>query len=100
MSHVSDSDLELTSVDRPSLQVSSSRFEGPDFNWAQRRAREKEFVDTQPTVVVIGAGHIGLQVAARLQYLEVATLVLEKLPRVGDVVRINRSPSESPLTIH
>ncbi|THH13751.1 hypothetical protein EW146_g6505 [Bondarzewia mesenterica] len=65
-------------------KVGPTRFEGPDFDWVRRRASENEFVDSQPTVVVIGGGHIGLQVAARLKYLDVSVLVLEKAPRVGD----------------
>ncbi|THH13752.1 hypothetical protein EW146_g6504 [Bondarzewia mesenterica] len=57
---------------------------GADVDWAERRAREMEFVDGQPTVVIIGGGHNGLEVAARLKFLGVSALVLEKTPRVGD----------------
>jgi cation diffusion facilitator CzcD-associated flavoprotein CzcO len=37
-----------------------------------------------PVVVVIGAGHSGLEQAARLKSLNVPTLVIEKHGRVGD----------------
>ena len=52
--------------------------------WPEKRRREIAFGDSDPSVVVIGAGHAGLDVAARLQLLGVSTLVLEKRARVGD----------------
>jgi putative flavoprotein involved in K+ transport len=52
--------------------------------WLERRELEREFVRSDPAVVVIGAGQSGLAVAARLGQLGVDTLVLERLPRVGD----------------
>jgi len=51
-----------------------------------RRIREVAFVDSDPLVVIIGAGQSGLQIAARLRNLGVTSLVLEKTPRVGDNV--------------
>ncbi|EKG16014.1 Flavin-containing monooxygenase-like protein [Macrophomina phaseolina MS6] len=77
-------------------------------NWKERRARDGEFVDAEPDVVVIGAGELaffpvgigrnssclsltssnvgqaGLNVAARLQHLGVSCLLVEKNARVGD----------------
>ncbi|KAL1685891.1 hypothetical protein GGG16DRAFT_118415 [Schizophyllum commune] len=38
----------------------------------------------QPTVVIVGGGHSGLNVAARLKALGVNSLILEKNSRVGD----------------
>ncbi|KAI0946647.1 hypothetical protein AcW1_010059 [Taiwanofungus camphoratus] len=52
--------------------------------WRQKRLAEMEFADDHPTVVIIGAGHSGLEVAARLQSLGVLTLVIERSARVGD----------------
>ncbi len=52
--------------------------------WRERRDIEVEFGDRDPEVVVLGAGHSGLSVAARLQALGLDTLVVEKNPRVGD----------------
>ena len=47
--------------------------------------REKaHFVDTDPTVLIIGGGHSGLAVAARLKALEIPALVIEKNGRIGD----------------
>lgn len=54
--------------------------------WEERRRREVELVDGDPTVIVIGAGHTGLEVAARLKYLGVPHLVIDKKARVGDNV--------------
>ena len=52
--------------------------------WPEKRRREIAFEDCEPSVVVIGAGHSGLEIAVRLQLLGVSTLVLEKNARVGD----------------
>ena len=52
--------------------------------WPERRRREVAFEDSEPSVIVIGAGHSGLDVAARLRLLGVSTLVIEKNARVGD----------------
>jgi cation diffusion facilitator CzcD-associated flavoprotein CzcO len=55
--------------------------------WPEMRQRQREFADAEPAVVVVGAGHAGLNIAARLGHLGVPTLVLEQTPRVGDVWR-------------
>ncbi|KZP29876.1 FAD/NAD(P)-binding domain-containing protein [Athelia psychrophila] len=52
--------------------------------WSSQRAKELSFEDDVPDVVVIGSGHSGLAVAARLKYLGIKTLVIEKNPRIGD----------------
>ncbi|HEV7711790.1 MAG TPA: NAD(P)/FAD-dependent oxidoreductase [Asanoa sp.] len=53
-------------------------------NWLQRRQEHVKFADSEPDVVVIGAGQGGLTVAANLGLMGVDTLVLEKSGRVGD----------------
>ncbi|KAI5123912.1 hypothetical protein M0805_005728 [Coniferiporia weirii] len=53
-------------------------------DWLEERKREVEFADSEPAVVVIGAGHCGLEAAARLKYLNVPTLLVERHGRVGD----------------
>jgi cation diffusion facilitator CzcD-associated flavoprotein CzcO len=35
-------------------------------------------------VLVIGAGHSGLEIAARLKYIGVPTLIVDRKSRVGD----------------
>ncbi|KAH9926340.1 FAD/NAD(P)-binding domain-containing protein, partial [Amylocystis lapponica] len=52
--------------------------------WQDQRAREIEFVDADPKVLVVGSGQCGLEIAARLKHLDVPTLVVEKQERIGD----------------
>lgn len=52
--------------------------------WPEKRRREMNFEDVEPAVIIIGSGQSGLDVAARLKVLCVPTLVVERLPRVGD----------------
>lgn len=52
--------------------------------WSQERRRESSFAEEDPTVLILGAGHNGLSVAARLGALGVPTLVFDREARVGD----------------
>lgn len=52
--------------------------------WESLREKERRFEDADPTVIIIGAGHSGLEIAARLKLLGVSNLVIEKNERVGD----------------
>lgn len=52
--------------------------------WLEQRKRESNFETSDPTVVIVGAGQAGLEVAARLKYMGVSTLILECNNRVGD----------------
>ncbi|MBL7490016.1 NAD(P)/FAD-dependent oxidoreductase [Frankia sp. AgB1.9] len=52
--------------------------------WTDDREKEASFADADPTVLVLGAGHNGLSIAARLGALDVSTLVIDKEARVGD----------------
>ena len=45
---------------------------------------QKKPSNPEPLVVVIGAGHSGLNLAARLKCLEIPTLVVERNERIGD----------------
>ena len=52
--------------------------------WLEQRQREVEFVDEEPHVLVVGGGHGGIHIAARLKHLGVPTLVVERNARMGD----------------
>jgi hypothetical protein len=54
--------------------------------WPEQRRRERECEgsDQQPVVIIVGGGQSGLEVAARLKYLGVKTLVVEREVRIGD----------------
>ncbi|TKX18302.1 pyridine nucleotide-disulfide oxidoreductase-like protein 7 [Elsinoe australis] len=57
-------------------------------NWYERRQKEIEFEDVQPTVVVVGAGQAGLNIGARLQTMNLSCLILDKNERIGDNWRL------------
>lgn len=46
--------------------------------------RRREIEDPKPKVVIVGAGQCGLSVAARLKYMGVEPLILDRFERVGD----------------
>lgn len=57
--------------------------EAPEY-WSAQRAREIECQDGDLDVLVIGAGHSGLGLAAELGVLGVRTLLVDRVDRVGD----------------
>lgn len=52
--------------------------------WVEQRQKEVEFEGVEPYVVIIGGGQSGLELGARLKFLDIPTLVVEKHERVGD----------------
>ena len=52
--------------------------------WENLREKEKRFEGSDPTVLIVGGGQSGLEIAARLKLLDVSTLVVERNERVGD----------------
>jgi cation diffusion facilitator CzcD-associated flavoprotein CzcO len=56
-------------------------------NWKEVREARKAFADRDPEVLVVGGGHCGLILAARLGLMGVDTLVVEKEETVGDTWR-------------
>ena len=66
--------------------VFEREFHGP--NWLDRRTERAKFLGREPTVLVVGAGHAGLAVAARLGQLDVDTLVVDREQRAGDNWRL------------
>ena len=55
-------------------------------HWFQQQKKDKSDLGYghQPEVVIVGAGQAGLTLGARLRYLEVPTIILEKHERPGD----------------
>ncbi|KAH6980625.1 flavin-binding monooxygenase-like protein [Ilyonectria sp. MPI-CAGE-AT-0026] len=53
-------------------------------NWQEKRLSDINFEESEPAVLVIGAGQGGLSSAARLKMLNVNTLVIDRNARVGD----------------
>ncbi|MDV6212805.1 FAD-dependent oxidoreductase [Rhodococcus erythropolis] len=82
-------------VDFPELQTTLADATKPKHteaqqdreSWYEFRERQREFRDREPDVVVVGAGHAGLNATARLQHMGLSTLLLERTPRIGDVWR-------------
>jgi hypothetical protein len=52
--------------------------------WLEQRNKVKDMQGMEPTVLIIGAGHSGLDIAARLGMLEIRSLIIDKNERVGD----------------
>ncbi|OLN91644.1 putative indole-3-pyruvate monooxygenase YUCCA11 [Colletotrichum chlorophyti] len=55
-----------------------------DGTWKERRDRQQEFTDQDPTVLVIGAGHAGINIGVRLRHLGIPALMIDRHERVGD----------------
>ncbi|KAI0774161.1 dimethylaniline monooxygenase (N-oxide-forming) [Fomes fomentarius] len=53
-------------------------------------------VETEPYVLIVGAGQTGLNIAARLKQMKIRALVIDRNARIGDTWR-NRYPT---LTLH
>jgi putative flavoprotein involved in K+ transport len=53
-------------------------------NWLDRRNRQRAFADRDPAVLVVGGGHAGLSIAARLGQLGIDTLIVDRHARIGD----------------
>jgi len=67
---------------RPHGEAYSRDFRGP--NWLDLRRAAEAYADRDPTVLVVGGGQAGLSIAARLAQLQVDTLIVDRMPRIGD----------------
>ncbi|BBX65162.1 monooxygenase [Mycobacterium saskatchewanense] len=67
---------------RPTGLQYSYNFAGD--NWADQRRKAWEQAGADNDVLIVGAGQAGLALAARLQQLDVKTLLVEKNSAVGD----------------
>ena len=70
---------------RPTGEAYSRNFGGT--NWKDQRIAAQAYTDREPTVLVVGGGQAGLSLAATLGRIGVDTLVVDRLPRVGDCWR-------------
>ncbi|HEX2829225.1 MAG TPA: NAD(P)/FAD-dependent oxidoreductase [Burkholderiales bacterium] len=70
---------------RPTGEAYSRNFGGT--NWLDQRIAAQRYDDREPTVLVVGGGQAGLSLAATLGRIGVDTLVVDRLPRVGDCWR-------------
>ena len=60
-------------------------------SWQENEARRREFRHSDPSVLIIGAGHSGVFLAARLGKLGVPTLLVDTYARAGDNWRLRYS---------
>ena len=75
-------------------QIGADRKTGDEYsknttieNWLDFRTAEQENAADNPPVLIVGAGHAGLILAARLKAMGISALVIEKDARIGDVWR-------------
>jgi cation diffusion facilitator CzcD-associated flavoprotein CzcO len=73
---------EQIGVERPRGEAYSRDFRGP--NWLDLRNAEMQYAGRDPDVLVIGGGHAGLTIAARLKQLRIDTLIVDREQRIGD----------------
>ncbi|KAH8893585.1 FAD/NAD(P)-binding domain-containing protein [Thozetella sp. PMI_491] len=52
-------------------------------SWLERRQEEQDFDNSEPTVLIIGAGQAGLSIGARLKMLNVPALIIERHDQIG-----------------
>ncbi|EIW65342.1 FAD/NAD-P-binding domain-containing protein [Trametes versicolor FP-101664 SS1] len=52
--------------------------------WLDERTHERAFEDSDPTVLIVGGGQSGLDVAVRMKLMGIPALVIEKNERIGD----------------
>ena len=70
---------------RPGGSAYSRNFGGA--NWSDLRERDQAYENREPTVLIVGGSQFGITLAARLRLLNIDTLVVEALPRIGDTWR-------------
>ena len=73
---------EQVGAERPRGEAYSRDFRGP--NWLDLRKAEMQYAGRDPDVLVIGGGHAGLTIAARLKQLRIDTLIVDREQRIGD----------------
>lgn len=74
-----DEETALAAAEEPAFDRD---FHGP--NWLDRRQESSRYADRDPAVLIVGGGHAGITVAARLKALGVEALVVDRMARIGD----------------
>jgi cation diffusion facilitator CzcD-associated flavoprotein CzcO len=67
---------------RPQGTSYSRDFRGP--NWLDQRKAAAAYAGHDPAVLIVGGGHAGLSIAARLNQLQIDTLIVDREKRIGD----------------
>lgn len=57
-------------------------------NWHDEREASRSYANRDPAVLVVGGGHAGLTIAARLTVMGTDTLVVDREKRIGDNWRL------------
>jgi cation diffusion facilitator CzcD-associated flavoprotein CzcO len=73
---------ESTGSRRPHGESYSRDFRGP--NWLDLRKKASAYEGKDPEVLIVGGGHAGLSIAARLKQLDIPALIVDRNGRVGD----------------
>ena len=73
---------EKVNQNRPTGESYSRDFRGS--NWLDKRIAAVDYDSHNPDVLIVGGGHAGLSVAARLAQLGIDTLIVDKNSQVGD----------------
>ncbi len=73
---------ESTGSRRPHGESYSRDFRGP--NWLDLRKKSVTYEGRDPLVLIVGGGHAGLSIAARLKQLGVDALIVDRNGRIGD----------------
>ncbi|MEU1980838.1 NAD(P)/FAD-dependent oxidoreductase [Nocardia sp. NPDC019395] len=72
-------------TDHPNQWPYRDRFDDthPDVRWSEHRARNQDFEERDPEVLIVGGGQMGVMTAASLNRLGVDNLVVDKNSSVG-----------------
>jgi cation diffusion facilitator CzcD-associated flavoprotein CzcO len=81
----------LNSIQGHEAHIGANQREHSDFDdgfggtgYITNRKRHLRYSETEPTVIIVGAGQAGLSVAARLRMLGIDALVIDRKARIGD----------------
>ena len=73
-------------ADTPSEPAYAKDVRAP--NWLDNREASRAYADRDPAVLVVGGGHAGITIAARLRALGIDTLIIDREKRIGDNWRL------------